>query len=65
MPDVDYNPADMAAALSARIMATVNDTTGADLKNLVQAYVLLRTLSGPADNILEVVFDGDSEEYAL
>lgn len=60
-----FTPGEMAAALSVRIMDSVEEGSGAELKNLCQAYVWLSAAAPVKDSVLEVRFADDAEKYAV
>lgn len=60
-----FTPSEMAAALSVRIMDSMKEGSGAELKNLCQAYVWLSAAAPVKDAVLEVRFADDAEKYAV
>lgn len=60
-----FTPGEMAAALSVRIMDSMKEGSGAELKNLCQAYVWLSAAAPVKNDVLEVRFADDSEKYAV
>ena len=56
-----FTPAELLTMLSARIAESMEKGSGAELRNLCQAYVWLSALSPGTREPLKVVFEGCEE----